>query len=118
MDKKRGFGREGRTQNTPDEIRRFAFKLKSELAACPAMCAITSNHIFRMYDFRLAFLLFTLIDQVICIVFCEITPEQPIIHRRTLTLRWLRFFFRQMAQLHSDGVIIWRVVVAVVGDVQ
>jgi hypothetical protein len=107
-----------RTKHAPNKVCWFAFKLEAELSPHPAVGSITAHHVLCPYNLRAALFILALSDQIICIVFCQIAPEQPIIYRRTLALGRLCFFFGEVAQLNSNGVVIGRVVVAVIGDLK
>lgn len=78
------------------------------------MRAITTNHVLGPNNFRLAGVFPALRNQLVRIIFSQITPEQAIIDLGTLALRGFRLFFREMSQLDGDGVIARGVVVTVV----
>ena len=82
------------------------------------MRTITPNHVLCPHSLSAALLLPALSNQSIRIIFRKITPEQTIVDARSLALSRFRLLLGQISQLNSDGVDVWRVVVAVLVDVQ
>lgn len=91
------------TQYTPDEIRRLSLELEPQLPPRPTMRAVTPNHIPRPDNLRRPRIRTAFPDQLIRIVLCQTTPEQPVGHTGQV-LRRRRLLLAEMAQLHRDRV--------------
>src|SRR5690348_11297189 len=73
-------------KNAPNEVSRFAFKLEAKLPPGPAVRTITSNHILCSHSFATALIFLPLLDQIVCIVICQIAPEHSITDSLTICL--------------------------------
>jgi hypothetical protein len=82
------------------------------------MRAVTPNHVLRMYNLRAAFFLPALRDQVVCVIIGQIASEESITDRRAITLRRLCFILSEISQLYRDWIVVGRVIVAVITDVE
>ena len=94
-------------KNTPNKVRLLAFHCKTKLPSGPAMGAVATDHVLGTNDFGATLLAPAPSDQVISVIFGQVTSKKAVWHVCTV-LSWCGLVIIQMLyfDLNWIGVIV------------